>query len=577
MCDCNIFCKILCTIILIIAFLVNTLGNWVGVGDIIPTEKCLFGCTCHETTLEATTELSTALSEAFTTAVSTEPSSAEATTQPATKETTAATTTATTTTTTTATITEPTTTTTTAPTTTTTTTAPTTTTTTTTATATTTTTKIYTTKKTTATTATADANTSAVTFGGDGNDIFRGVAATSDGGYVACGTTTSTDGVFADLFNEDWYAPFSFVVKFDKDAKVKWVKAFGSDSYAVFLEDIAVLENGSIIAVGYKHMTDSELIETVGISDAVIYSLAASTGRTQREKTYSGTKTDIFNCVSATPEGFVVGGKSDSANGAFAGIPENSALIFSFDTSFNFLWKKSLSGSKGASVDGISADKNGNVFAACLTSSTDGDFADFEELMGGYTDTVIIKYDSSGNYKWDFVIATSGRDEFSSVAADGSGGCVVGGNYELITTYAPDGTLSDVHNCGGIDALVFRINANGTEKWKKVFSGLYDDYITGIDVSSKGYAVSGYTKSGNRDFSAIGNLGGFDGYVRIISTTGSTVKLCSQAGSLEDTSLAIAFSTSGNVLTVGKTKSVDGNFTGNSNGGYTGYAAVYSI
>lgn len=560
MCDCNIFCKIFCTIILIIAFLVNTLGNWVGVGDIIPTEKCLFGCTCHETTLEESTELSTALTEAFTTAVSTEPLTAETETQPTDPTTTTATTA-------------------TAPTTTaaTTTTAPTTTTTTTTTTAPTTTTRIYTTKKTTATTATADASTNAVMFGGEGNDIFRGVAAAADGGYVACGTTTSTGGAFADLVGEDWYSPFSFVVKFDKDANVKWVKAFGSNSSAIFLEDIAVLENGNIIAVGYKHMVDSELIETVGISDAVIYSISGTTGRTLREKVYSGTKTDIFNCVSATPDGFVLGGKSGSADGAFAGIPENSALIFSFDTNFNFLWKKSLSGSKGASIDGISADKNGNVFAACLTTSTDGDFADFEELMGGYTDTVIIKYDSSGSYKWDFVISTSGRDEFASVAADGSGGCVVGGHYELITTYAPDGTLADVHNCGGIDALVFRINANGTEKWKKVFSGLYDDYITGIDVSSKGYAVSGYTKSGNRDFSSIGNLGGFDGYVRIISTTGSSVKLCSQAGSLEDTSLGIAFSTSGNVLVAGKTKSSDGNFKGNSNGGYTGYAAVYSI
>lgn len=565
MCDCNFFCKILCAIVLVITFLVNTVGNWIGVGDILPTDKCLFGCTCHQTTIEETTEFSTTVSEAFTTAVSTEPSSAETTTQPSTEET-ASTTTATTTAkpTTTTTTTAPTTTTTTAPTTTTTTTAPTT-------------TKIYTTKKTTATTATADQSTSAVMFGGNGNDIFRGVAATSDGGYVACGTTTSTEGDFAELFSEDWSVPFSFVVKFDKDANVKWVKTFGSATAAVFLEDIAVLENGNIIAVGYKHMTDSELIETIGISDAVIYSLSASTGRTLREKSYSGTKTDVFNCVSATPDGFVVGGKSDSANGAFTGIPENSALIFNFDSSFNILWKKSLTGSKGASINGISADDSGNIFAACLTSSTDGDFADFEELMGGYTDTVILKYDSNGNYKWDFVIASSARDEFASVAADGSGGCIVGGHYEFINTYAPDGTLADIHNCGGVDAVVFRLTSTGTEKWKKVFSGLYDDYITDIDVTSKGYAISGYTKSGNREFASIGNLGGFDGYVRFVNTSGTTVKLCSQAGTLEDTSLGVACSTGGNILVVGKTKSTDENFKNNTNSGYTGYAAVYSI
>lgn len=414
-------------------------------------------------------------------------------------------------------------------------------------------------------------------FGGNGNDIFRGLAATADGGYVACGTTTSTQDDFAGRYGSDWQIPYAFVVKFDKNAQVEWIKTFGSSVSDIFLEDIDVLDDGSIVTVGYQHITDYTISETKGISEAVIYKLSATDGKILGQKVLGGSKNDIFNCVSATSSGFVAGGKTDSADGDFSGTPENSAIIINFDSDFNIVWQKNLSGSKGASIEDISADSNGNIFVSCLTSSTDGDFAAFEELMGGYIDTVILKYDSNGNYKWDFVIASSGRDEFTSVAADGSGGCIVGGQYELITSYIPDGTLADIHNCGGIDALVFRINSNGTEKWTKVLSGLNDDYITDISVSTKGYAISGYTKSGNREFSSIGNLGSYDGFVCFVNTSGTTVNLYSQAGTLEDASACVACSTNGKFLVAGKTESTDNNFKANTGGGFTGYVAVYSI
>ena len=87
MCDCNFFCKILCTIVLVVAFLFNTLGNWIGVGDIIPTESCPFDWCYEETTEEETTEDT---SQEGTTAASTtevtEPSTDEDETTTTTKD-----------------------------------------------------------------------------------------------------------------------------------------------------------------------------------------------------------------------------------------------------------------------------------------------------------------------------------------------------------------------------------------------------------------------------------------------------------------------------------------------------------
>ena len=113
-------------------------------------------------------------------------------------------------------------------------------------------------------------------------------------------------------------------------------------------------------------------------------------------------------------------------------------------------------------MGGISCDGDGNIFAACMTSSTDGDFARFDSLIGGYNDSIAYKFSPDGKLLWGYCVATSGIDKFGVIEADGEGGCLLGGSYELRGTPAPDGTLAGVHHCGGkTDALVIRIDGSG--------------------------------------------------------------------------------------------------------------------
>lgn len=418
-------------------------------------------------------------------------------------------------------------------------------------------------------------NDPAVTlFGGTGNDIYRAIEPSGDGGYFACGTTTSTTGVFSGRYESDWMLPYAFVSKIDADGRTEWIKTFGSTVAGIYLNDIAVLSDGNIIAVGYQSIDDVSLMETKGVSEALIYKLSGGDGSIIAEKTIGGKSSDVFTCVAKTTKGFVAGGKTGSTNGDFEGYSENSAILFHFDTDFNILWSNGMSGSKGGSVDGISADASGNIFVAYTTNSIDGDFAAFDGLMGGYIDTVIIKYNYLGSRQWYKVIASSGRDEFRAIQADGSGGCIVGGQYELFATTVPDGTLSDIHNCGGIDALLFGINSYGAISWTKVLSGYGNDYITDIAKGSKGYAVAGYTTSGNREFASIGNVGGADSFVCYVNSSGTTLSMKSQAGTLEDTASCIAC-IGANYVVAGKTKSKDGSFAEYSGSGYMGYTAKY--
>lgn len=558
MCSCNFLCKILCIIILVVSFLVNTVGNWIGVGDIIPTDKCLFGCTCHETTLEETTEPVTSdITSEGTTVVVTEPAT-QTTTEPVTTQpsTTQEVTTA-----------------------------PTTTTTTTTSTTITTTKKPITTTTTKPTTTesgpfiqTAEA-VSLSLFGGKSSDIFRGVAATPDGGFIACGTTSSTNGDFTGLYQSKWKGPFSFIAKFTSDGTLKWVKTVGSTSAAIFLEDVAVLDSGVIVAAGYTEAKEyAANSESSGTYEAIIIKFS-STGNVINKKSFGGKNADMFYCIDATENGFVVGGISYSTDGDFSDLTASSAILMNLDTDYNILWKKHLCGNKNSSFDDVSVDKDGNIFASCLTSATSGDFAEFEGLFGGYRDTVVLKYDSEGNLEWHYVIATSGRDEFGAVEADDKGGCAVAGYYELMMSQIVDGTLSELHHYGGIDAVVIRLNDEGEPRWMQTFAGFKDDFITDIAKTEGGFAVSGYSTSDNRVFVLVGNKGGNDGFAGFVANSGEIINVVAQGGTGEDIASNVACADNGKVLVLGKTKSADNSFAENTftTSEYTGYVVLCEV
>ena len=586
MCDCNFLCKIVCALVLAVAFLVNTVSGWFGGEDLIPTQHCYLGCTCYETTLEEettvpsteehttipTTESTTRPTVETTTKPVTEPSSTPVTSKPFTKPTTEPTTESTTyedisnpavTYPTTEPSTEPIT------------------------------TEPISTVPVTRPTTTKPPETdpppyvteaeqySLEVFGGSGDDIYRGIASTSDGGYVVCGTTDSTDGDFAQAYtNNKWKKPYGFVARYSKTGSLRWIKAFASTSDSIILEDIAVLSDGTMAVVGYTKATDyAANSESKGTYDAIILRLT-STGYLKTSKSFGGKNSDMFTCVTATENGFAVGGTTYSTTGDFEGLPGTSAIIMNFDANNNVVWKKYLHGNAASTIGGIAHDDEGNIFATCLTSSTTDDFSVYEKLIGGYTDTVVLKYDKTGGYKWGFEISSSGRDEFAAITPDGKGGCVVAGNYELIPSNFPDGTLEGIHHCGNIDALVFRINPNGTQRWVKTLSGFEDDFITDVVKTNGGFAISGYTASANREFAVTGNEGGYDGFVSFINTNGATASTISQAGTKNDMATCLTYTTEGEIVALGKAQSGDVDFAElntYSNAVYIGYIGKFKI
>lgn len=401
-------------------------------------------------------------------------------------------------------------------------------------------------------------------FGGTGTDTFTSARAVSKGGFVACGISNSKNGEFANVAS-DWGNTYGYVAMFDKDAKTVWVKALGSEEGNVRIEDVAALSDGSVVAVGYTTVTDIGYIPACrGSIDSFVAKYSAD-GTLQWIKCYGGNRTDMLLSVAPLDNGFVAGGKTDSTDKTFADSGEHSeakAVLMRFDADGNIVWKRYLAGNYGATVDCIDTDSNGNIFFTSVTAASTGDF-EIEGMGKGYLDTAVFKYNSDGERLWSAAVASSGRDNFRAIAADGEGGCVVAGNYEMVTTYLPDGTFASLHNCGGIDAVVIRFNANGTKRWMRSVAGFSDDFINDIvKTANGGFAVAGYTTSSNRDFASVGNKGQNDAFAALITPAGNLADVKGLGGARKDASTSVVYTTNGKLVVLGQTTSSNGDFEG---------------
>lgn len=91
-----------------------------------------------------------------------------------------------------------------------------------------------------------------LTLGGYGEEKVKAITSTSDGGFIAIGSTTSTDGDFAGL--PVWSGSNFFIVKYDRDGERQWLKKLGSDNTTgniyMDLASIRELPEGGYVLAG---------------------------------------------------------------------------------------------------------------------------------------------------------------------------------------------------------------------------------------------------------------------------------------------------------------------------------------
>lgn len=413
-------------------------------------------------------------------------------------------------------------------------------------------------------------------FGGSGLDAFRDIIGCKDGGFVAAGISASKDGDYKGVSGE-WEMQHTSLVKYSSDGKVEWKYITGGNGQVNF-NDVIELKDGTIVAAGQTAATSGDVVKTASTNSAFIVRLKAD-GTFMWKYVFpsdASSTGEYISSLAATPDGgFVAGGKAISESGFFTGTQKGGtkAFIFKFDKNGNIKWRKVLQGSKSNIISALAVNSDGDIYATCVTMSTDGDFSGIRFNKIQSENTVLLKLNKKGDLDWAEYLQGSGKSEFNALAVTDDGGCVVGGTFTIYKR--ADGIYT--MNYGKRDGYVLRYNSKGQVCWSRLIGGADDDSVLGIACIKGGFAVVGQSKSSTEDFQGYKVGGGSDGYILYLNDEGKTTATVRLNGAQDDSAMDAAVLSDGSIAIAGWTKSDDQAFNGsNAKKQYMGYVSRYT-
>lgn len=378
--------------------------------------------------------------------------------------------------------------------------------------------------------------------GGSSYDFYWSGTATSDGGYIAVGYTSSTDGDFSGLNKGGTDA---LVVKYDAAGNKMWQALIGGsvDDYATAIRQ---LPDGSYVGTGYSQSKDGDVTNNHGGRDAILFKLGAG-GAIQWVKALGSIENEAARSMVVNADGtFTITGYRINAADS---ITSMDAWICRVDQSGNPLWEKTYGGSNTDNVFSmVASDNNGYIFVGYSTS-TDGDA---NGNVGGFSNYWIVKTDAMGNKQWHKTYGGSGADWAHDIVKTTDGYVIIG------RSNSSDGDVTGQH--GGMDAWILKIDNNGNKIWQKTFGGSVDDYGQGILCTSDGGLLIGVNaKSSNGSFTS--NLGYVDAWVIKLDANGNNLGQKELGGSGSEEIVGFAGDNNRYCL-FGSTNSPDGDFAG---------------
>ncbi|MBI3147992.1 MAG: IPTL-CTERM sorting domain-containing protein [Betaproteobacteria bacterium] len=248
-------------------------------------------------------------------------------------------------------------------------------------------------------------------------DDFWGLAATSDGGVIAAGSTRPGGGTY-----DGW------LVKLSSAGAVTWQRRYtgaGGDAFS----QVRQTADGGYVAVGY---TDS-----FGAAYDLWVVKTDPSGAITWQRNYGGAGDDFAYDVRQTSDGgYIVAGTTDSF-----GYGANDGWVLKLDASGNVTWQRSYGDAAPANADG---------FYGVRQTSEGGYIVSGWTNIGstGSDDAWLMKLDGSGNITWQRAFGTSSFDYSTMVTQTADGG------------YALSGTTAGF-GAGSNDAWLIKCDSGG--------------------------------------------------------------------------------------------------------------------
>ena len=285
---------------------------------------------------------------------------------------------------------------------------------------------------------------SETTWGGAGSEAVGDAAVASDGSTYLAGFTTS--------FATNQSA--IFVVKFAPDGSLSWQRtwdapgSFSNDE----ARDVAVAPDGSVYVTG----------STVGAGGDVVVLKLSPNGDLVWQKRWgtAGNESGEAAAVAADGSVYVAGGASEF-------------FVLKFTPDGTLAWQRTRA---GGVAQGVDVGPDGSVAVAGVAGRQD---------VPGTFDAVVMKLDASGALVWQ-------RAYSAGEITDSRGGAAVAADGSIQVA----GAIQDSTRKLVVDALMFKLSADGSLLWDRTWGGRSGDVSGGVAVAPDGTVLwSGDTNS----------------------------------------------------------------------------------
>ena len=337
------------------------------------------------------------------------------------------------------------------------------------------------------------------TYGGPSDEVAASLIKTTDGGYIACGSSRGAGG---DVSNNAGFHDF-WIVKFNTEGNLQWEKSFGfSGSDKAY--SIKQTNDGGYAVVGELDVTASDgegglgskTLETPNRSiqhaggDYWLLKLSA-TGQLEWRNYFGGTFTDTAYDIYQTTDGdYLVFGTSDSFDVDITNnIGTYDFWVVKVSETGTIIWEKNYGGTQIENLYAASQTSDGNYLMFGDTRSSDVDVtSDF-----GNADIWGAKIDKDGNLISQQSYGGSQFESAQDITRFSNGTYVITGNVR-----SNDGDFTE--NNGQNDALAMVIDEAGALQFQLTIGGSNFDFSRdAVEAENNKIVIVGSTQSNDKD------------------------------------------------------------------------------
>lgn len=332
--------------------------------------------------------------------------------------------------------------------------------------------------------------------GGSDHDISKSVSIDCSGNVYQTGYFKSPTIILGPVTYTNFYYYYTdfFLEKYDKNGNFKWAHVSGRDAndegYGVTNDT-----DGNVIVTGrFNSPTvtfNPYVLTNTGSYDMFLVKFD-STGHILWAKNTVGTSIEEGRsiCTDKTGNIYVAGifrGTNiilDSTVLTNVMPGYSDVFLAKYDKNGHLIWAKSFGGEMADEAVCIVTDTAGNVFFSGNTTSITYVIDSLTMTnSNSHGDIVIAKFDSSGHLQWAKNIGGNGLVECNKICTDPAGNVFMTGHYNNYATYFDSFLLG---SCGYSDFFIVKYNSNGNAVWAKTPGGSSSDGATGICCDSSG-------------------------------------------------------------------------------------------